>query len=347
MRDGTIRSYPGLVDLQVNGYAGHDVNAEDLSPADVVALTRALWSQGVTTFLPTIITATEERIEGALRAIVTARDSDPQVAHSIVGVHVEGPALNPEDGPRGAHDPALMRDPDLGELDRWQAASGGLVRIVTLAPERPGSLEYIAGAVARGIRVALGHCAATPPQIHAAIDAGATLSTHLGNGTHRRLLRHPNHIWSQLAADALTAMFIADGHHVPGDALTAMIRAKSPTRCVLTSDAAALAGSPPGTYRTPVGGSVTVTREGSLMLTGTGLLAGSGASLLGCVDWALANLPFDEATIVSMATTTPARILGLDERVASAGDEVVIERTAGVSRVVSTSVGGTEVYRAG
>src|SRR5690625_3867239 len=143
---------PGLIDLQVNGFAGYDVNDDNVTPETIVALTRRLWAEGITTYLPTVITAHEDKISHCLAQIAAARRSDPLIAHSIPGVHVEGPALAPDDGPRGAHDAAQLRNPDLGELDRWQTAAQGLVRIVTLAPERPGSLEYITGAVQRGVR---------------------------------------------------------------------------------------------------------------------------------------------------------------------------------------------------
>lgn len=340
---GAVR--PGLVDLQVNGYAGVDVNADDVDADVVTALTHALWAEGVTTYLPTLVSAPEEKLVAALRAIAAARKRDPLVAHSIAGVHVEGPALSAQDGARGAHDATALRDPSLAELERWQAASGNLVRIVTLAPERTGALAYIAGAVRGGVRVSLGHCAATPEQIRAAAAAGASLSTHLGNGAVPVLPRHPNHIWAQLAEDRLTAMFIADGHHLPADTLTAMIRAKTLQRCVLTSDSAALAGKPPGEYRTPVGGDVTVEADGRLTLTGTGLLAGSGRSLRACLAWATAHLPFPAETLEAMATAHPARLLGLEHRVHSGADVVVLERDGDVTRVTSTTVAGTEVFR--
>ncbi|PSL00432.1 N-acetylglucosamine-6-phosphate deacetylase [Haloactinopolyspora alba] len=347
MRTSGTVTIPGLVDLQVNGYGGLDVNATDVDAETIIELTRAMWRQGVTTFLPTVITAAEPAVTRALRAVREARSGDPLVAHTIAGVHVEGPAVNTDDGPRGAHDARFVRPPSLAELDRWQDAADGLVRVVTLAPETDGALEYVAGAAERGVLISLGHCAPEPDQVRAAARVGATLSTHLGNGTHGMLPRHPNHVWAQLAEDALTAMFIADGHHLPADTLTAMVRAKSPERSVLTSDAAALAGCPPGEYRTPVGGSVTVRADGRLGLTGTDLLAGAGASLLACLDWAWERLPFDPATTLAMATVNPARVLGVGERARAAadgGDVTVLDRADGVSRVVATRLGDTEVY---
>src|SRR5690625_2137474 len=221
-------------------------------------------------------------------------------------------------------------------------AADGLVRIVTLAPERAGAAEYIAAATARGVRISLGHCTPAPEQVRSAVEAGATLSTHLGNGTHAQLPRHPNHLWSQLAEDRLTAMLIADGHHLPVETLTVMIRAKTPGRCVLTSDSAALAGSAPGLYSTPVGGSVEVRDDGSLRLPGTDLLAGSGSSLRDCLDWALQHLPVEPEDLLSMATITPARLLGLGERVTDGADRVELDG----DQVINTTVAGTIVHRA-
>jgi N-acetylglucosamine-6-phosphate deacetylase len=305
---------PGLVDLQVNGFAGADVNAIDLTVADVAALTRSLVAQGVTAYCPTIVTAPPERILATLRIIAAARAADPLVAATVVGVHVEGPYLAGADGPRGAHDARHLRDPDPAELAAWLAVAPGLVRIVTLAPERPGAMPYIEAATAAGVVVAVGHTAAAPAEVRAAAAAGARLCTHLGNGAHAVLPRHPNYLWAQLAADGLAASFIADGHHLPADALTAMVRAKGVPRAVLVSDSVALAGCPPGEYRTPVGGAVTVDGDGRIRLAGTELLAGADRSLLQCVRWAARALPFTLADVWSMASANPAALLGLGDR---------------------------------
>lgn len=334
----TVHTWPGLVDLQVNGLDGIDVNADNTTAQTLIDLTRRLWVEGVTRYLPTIITAPEEKIRHLLAEITEARRQDPLVAHSIPGVHIEGPSLSPEEGPRGAHELRHLRDPSPAELDRWQQTSGDLVRIVTLAPERRGTQEYIRDAVARGVRVSIGHCAAGPEQIRAAAAAGASLSTHLGNGVHAQLPRHPNPIWTQLAADDLTAMFIADGHHLPADTLTAMIRAKGVERSILTSDSAALAGATPGVHRTAVGGTVHVATDGRLTLPGSNLLAGSGASLRNCVAWAYRALPFTEDELITMASRNPARVLGStpsDDRVdVELDDEIHVRRVVVAGTVV-------------
>jgi N-acetylglucosamine-6-phosphate deacetylase len=300
----------GFIDLQINGYRGYDLNAESLTPDVVIALARQLVAMGVTTFLPTLITAAEEQLVAALRAISAARRISPLTAHMIPCVHVEGPHLSPTDGPRGAHPRAHVRPPDCNELERWQAASGGLVGMVTLSPHWDGALDYIAHVARRGILVALGHTDADPERIHAAAEAGARLSTHLGNGVAGELPRHPNLLWAQLADDRLTATFIADGHHLPVDTLTAMLRAKGIERSILVSDAVAIGGLQPGVYETPVGGMVELTAEGRIGIPGTGILAGAALPLSNGIA-NVARLPgFSLQQAVRMATENPGRFIG-------------------------------------
>lgn len=301
---------PGLVDLQVNGFGGHDLNAPGLRPETVSALTRRLRQDGVTRFLPTLITTSEADLTAALRAIAAARAEDQEAASAIPAVHVEGPHLSPEDGPRGAHPRAHVRPPDTAEFARWQNASGGLVGMVTISPHWESAPAYIAALAAAGIHVALGHTDATPAQIRAAAEAGARLSTHLGNGAAALLPRHPNLIWAQLAEDRLTAGFIADGHHLPADALTAMLRAKGPSRAFLVSDATALGGMPPGRYTQPIGGEVELRPDGHLGTPGTPYLAGAALPLIRGVANAAALPGLSLAEALHLATASPARFAG-------------------------------------
>ena len=299
---------PGLIDLQVNGYAGFDVNGADVCAESVIGITHALAAAGVTTWVPTIITASEEAIVASLRAVCAARDADARVAAAVPFAHVEGPFLSEEDGPRGAHDLAQIRPVDADEVARW--AAHGPLGYVTVSPHWPGAPEQIARIVASGVRVAVGHTHATPEQILAAVDAGATLSTHLGNGIFATLPRHPNPIWTQLADHRLTAGFIGDGHHLPADTLTAMVRAKGPGRSFLVSDSVALAGTAPGRYHQPVGGDVELFPDGRLTLAGTPFLAGSGVNLAQVVEFTLTRTPLGLPTVVELASGTPARIIG-------------------------------------
>lgn len=341
---------PGLVDLQVNGYAGHDLNTDDVDAGVVGDLVRSLWAAGVTTVCPTIVTGTEQRITRALRAVAEARAADPLVHHSIPCVHVEGPHIADADGPRGAHDISHLRPPDVAEFRRWQDAGAGLVGIVTLAPERPGALDYIAEISRSGVVAAIGHTAAGPADIAAAVDAGARLSTHLGNGAHLNLRRHPNYIWAQLADDRLAASFIADGHHLAASVLTVMVRAKGVERSILISDATELAGMLPGRYETPVGGPVELSADGRLALAGSELLAGAARPLLDCVAWTARHTEIGLRDAVRMAGANPARLLGIargELRVGAAGDVVAFKADPVTGRldVDTTVVRGVIVHR--
>ena len=302
----------GFVDLQVNGYAGHDLHGLTLDVATVRSLCQAMLKVGVTTFLPTLITAPEVRLIAALRTIREACAQHPEVAAMVAGIHVEGPHIAPEDGPRGAHPAADVRPPSFGEFDRWQQAAGGLIKLVTVSPHWPEAPAYIRHLVKAGVTVSLGHTSADAGQITSAVDAGATLSTHLGNGSHAMMNRRHNHLWPQLAEDRLAAMFIADGHHLTSAQLKAMLRAKGPGRALVVSDTVALGGLPAGKYQTPIGGKVELKADGFLAIDdGTGnYLAGAALPLTAAIP-VLVNqvgLTFGEA--VTLMTSAPGRIVG-------------------------------------
>jgi N-acetylglucosamine-6-phosphate deacetylase len=335
---------PGLVDIQLNGYGGLDVNDPSRPASELADLVRVLWRQGVTTVYPTIISADDPTTTALVERAAAARAADPDVAYGVPGLHLEGPYISSAEGARGAHDPAVIRDPDPDEFDRWQAAADGAIAIMTLAPEREGAIEFTRHLARSGVLPSVGHSLATAADVHAFAAAGGRLSTHLGNGLPAQIDRHQNPIWPQLTEDVLAAGLIADGQHLPADTFAALVRAKGPTRCVLTSDAAALAGCAPGDYRTAVGGAVTVGPDGSLRLQGTPYLAGSGASLLDCLRWATGpgGLPLE--TAVTMATTTPADLLGLHDRgrleVGARADLIQLTPAGGVGDLVTVVVNG-------
>jgi len=299
----------GLVDLQVNGYGGIDLNDAACDAAAVERLTRMLAASGTTTFLPTIITASQEAMAARLRTIVEARREYADAAHAVPSIHLEGPSISPLDGYRGAHTYGDVRAPSLAEFEALQDAADGLIGVVTLSPHWAGSAEFICALRERGVVVALGHTHATPEQIRAAVDAGAQLSTHLGNGIAAELARHPNPIWTQLAEDRLTATLIADGVHLPAETLRVMLRAKGVGRAVLVSDSVGLAGSPPGQYRTPVGGVVLVGEDGSIRMSESGLLAGSGIALKDAVARVAALQGCGLGDAIRMATANPGRFV--------------------------------------
>jgi N-acetylglucosamine-6-phosphate deacetylase len=177
---------PGFFDLQVNGFAGVDFNAPDLTADRVALALDAIRATGVTRCLPTLITSPFDAFVASAR--VLARVNDPAVA----GLHMEGPYISPEDGPRGAHDRAHVIAASLDDFRRRQDAADGRIRLVTLAPEVDGALPLVEHLAGSGVRVAIGHTAASPDRIADAIAAGATLATHLGNGCAAMLPRHPN-----------------------------------------------------------------------------------------------------------------------------------------------------------
>ena len=304
---------PALFDSQVNGFGGRDLNSAETSPDDVGAVMRLLWEAGVSRFCPTVTTNSFERMALSLRAIRQACERDPQVAHAAVTIHIEGPYISPEDGPRGAHPREHTRPPDLDEFRRLQDAAGGRIGYVTLAPELPGALPFIARLASEGIVVALGHHAGSPEVIRAAVEAGARHCTHLGNGAHAVLPRHPNYIWEQLAEDRLTAGIIADGHHLPPSVVKVFVRAKGLDRTILVSDAIAAAGLPPGRYEGNKGQAIEITETGRIQLAGTPYLAGSGLRLHQGVSNVIRFSGISLAQAIRLATHNVATLFGIDK----------------------------------
>jgi N-acetylglucosamine-6-phosphate deacetylase len=331
---------PGLVDLQVNGYAGLDVNAESISAETVIELSNVLAAHGITTWLPTVITAPEPRITAALRAIADARAADPVVANAVPSVHVEGPFISDRQGPRGVHDPAFVRPLDSDEVLRWRAA--GPVGMVTVSPHGDQAPQHIRRLVDMGISVAIGHTHAEPDEVSAAADAGATLSTHLGNGIATTVPRHPNIIWRQLADDRLSAGLIADGHHLPFDTLEVMLRAKTLDRAFLVSDSTEIGGRAPGRYRTAVGALVELGADQRLAEVGSDLLAGAAATLLDGVRNVATRTTYPLADALRLATRNPARLApgtrsGVGEiRVGGPADLIVLDAELGLRGVVQS-----------
>jgi N-acetylglucosamine-6-phosphate deacetylase len=296
--------FPGLFDLQVNGFGGVDFNNPSVPAEGMFYAIEMLRETGVTRFLPTLITSPYDRFAKCARTLT-------RIPHpAIVGIHMEGPYVCREAGPRGAHPGEHVIPPSIEDFKRRQEAAGGDIRLVTLAPELPGAMRLIQHLTASGIRVAIGHSAASPEQIRDAIKAGATLSTHLGNGCAHLLPRHPNLIWEQLGSDDLWASLIVDGHHLPPATVKTMLRAKTIERTLLVTDAVAAAGCPPGTYELN-GEPVVLTEDGRVCPVGISNLAGSAIGL----DQAVANtvkftgLPISE--VLPMASSQPAEYLGL------------------------------------
>ncbi len=317
--DGQIIS-PGWIDLQINGCNGFDFNGAYIVPEAVGLALRSAWKFGVAGLCPTICTQSESHMIRCLKAIAKACDADPLVALSVVGIHVEGPFISAKDGPRGAHSVSHVRLPNLDEYRRWQAAASGRIRIVTMSPEYDESIPFIRGLVKDGVVVSIGHTAASSDHIRAAVDAGATWSTHLGNGADAQIARHPNYIWDQLSEDRLGAGLIFDGHHLPPAFMRAAVRSKTVERCILVSDATAEAGLPSGIYKNFNDGAVELSESGRLTLLGTPYLAGSARMLPVCISNAVRYADVTLSHAIRMVTRNPSRLLGLPT---SAGYESV------------------------
>lgn len=301
---------PGFIDLQVNGFAGVDYNDPAASTEQIAGSIRRMFSTGVTRFFPTIITTSEERMTNALRNLARAKEelarNHMPEAHAMEAFHVEGPHISPDDGPRGAHPREDVRPPNFAEFQRWQDAACGNVRLVTVSPEWQQAPEYVRQLVRAGVVASVGHTKASSEQIQAAVAAGASMSTHLGNAAHPTLPKTQNYIWDQLANDRLTASFITDGIHIPEPFFRAAVRAKGIERCVLVTDAVMPAMCAPGRYRL---GQVEVEllANGSVVMPGTSRLAGSALRM----DYGIGNAVKMGAVslrdALTMATTNPAR----------------------------------------
>ncbi len=301
---------PSFFDIQINGCLGRGFVSPNLTIEDVGIIARACRSHGIGGFLPTLITNSFELIDHGLATVVRACERDPELKRMIPGFHLEGPYLSGEDGPRGAHPRDAIRDPDWDEFARWQETARGRIRMMTVAPERTGAIPFIEKLTSSGVIVAIGHTAATGEEIHAAVQAGAKISTHLGNGCHAMMKRHPNVLWEQLACNGLWASFIPDGHHLPASFVQCLVRMKG-SHTVITCDAGNLAGLPPGRYR-EWGTELDVLPGGKIVVPGTPYLAGSGCFTDTCVSEVRRMTGMVLADAIAMASIRPRELLGLD-----------------------------------
>jgi len=304
---------PSLFDLQINGYGGIWFCKEALTAEEVLQTLKPHYAFGVTRLCPTLITNSFEAIADGFDAIRDACEQEEWANAMVSGCHLEGPYISEIDGPRGAHPLEHVRSADWDEFEHWQEISGDRIRLVTLAAEADGAIPFIKQAVKNGIVIAIGHTAANSDQIAAAVDAGARLSTHLGNAAHGTIRRHPNYIWDQLADERLYASIISDGQHLPPSVLQTIVRAKTPEKTLITSDAAGLAGCEPGLYHEPFG-DFEMLNDGRLVVAGqTQLLAGSSAHTADCVAHLLNVTDLSLAQVIDMASNQPAALLGFEE----------------------------------
>ena len=303
---------PGLIDNQVNGYAGVDFSGENLSVDGIIRATRSLSENGITTYFPTLITNTPQNIIRNFRILADSFACE-DVRLSIPGFHLEGPWISKLDGFRGCHQEDQVTNPDINQLISFQNAAGGRILQVTLAPELPGAMEMISYCRDNGILTAIGHSNASGDEIVRACQLGTRLSTHLGNGCANLIHRHQNPIWPQLASDQLIPTLIADGHHLLPDELKVFLLVKGKEQIILTSDITYLAGMPAGKYHF-AGAEVILTEDGRLRSAEQDCLAGASLPLLKGVENMMRYTGCSLGSAINMASCNVANVFGLSDR---------------------------------
>jgi len=336
---------PGLIDIQINGFMGIDFGGDDLTPEGIRMATRELWSKGITVFLPTVITNSHENLIKSFSVLSGVFD-DPEIRNSIPGFHLEGPYISPVEGYRGAHLEKYIRKPDWAEFLELQKAARNKIVLVTVAPETEGAIAFIRKCAESGVVVSLGHHNGTAEKIKEAVDAGASLSTHLGNGCANMINRHLNPLWPQLADDRLAISIIADGYHLTREEVQCFYKIKGPERTILVSDALDLAGLPPGEYKRG---------ERTILLTpnvakypAENVLAGAASPVSIDVENIMKFTQCSLRDAINMASKTPAKLLRLNEtgeiRQGKRADLILFTIEEGKLIIQKTIVAGKTVY---
>ncbi|WP_182866152.1 N-acetylglucosamine-6-phosphate deacetylase [Stieleria mannarensis] len=299
----------GSVDLQVNGYYGVDFNSDDLTDEAILTACRQLRDDGVESFLPTIITDQIDSMVGRISRIAEAAETHAEIAEIVAGIHVEGPFISPEPGFVGAHPVDCVREATVDRAKQLVDAGRGRVRLVTLAPEMPGTVEVTRWLCDQSIVVAAGHSDASIAQLRQAIDAGLSMFTHLGNGCPGQMHRHDNIVQRVLSlSDQLVISLIADGHHVPWFALANYCKCIPEENIVIVTDAIAAAGLGPGFYRL-AGQMVEVDQHLAAWAEGHGHFAGCATTMPQMAEMLGRHLGIDPDRIDRWTRTNPRRVL--------------------------------------
>jgi N-acetylglucosamine-6-phosphate deacetylase len=340
---------PGLIDNQVNGFAGvsFSLGGSILTEAGIRSATRELWKTGVTTYLPTLTTNSQDLMVENLKVLAQAIEN-PALMGSIPGFHIEGPYINPEDGYRGAHPKQFVRLPDWDEfMELYEASQNKMIQI-TLAPEMEGALDFITKCTEKGIVVALGHHNSSTETITAAIDRGAKIATHLGNGCANMINRHFNPLWSQLADDRLNISIICDSFHLLPEEIKVFYKVKGVEKTILTSDVTSYATLKPGIYQEKTGESIELTKEGLLHYPAQKCLYGSASPLTKGIEYVMKITGCSLAEAIRMASTNAAYVLGLNHigelKQGKRADFILFDFEDGEMLIHKTFVSGNEVY---
>ncbi len=342
-----INLAPGLIDIQVNGYHGVEFGSPKLTVEDVRTATSAMYREGVTTYLPTIITTSKDRLIRNFRILAEASE-EPDLKETIPGFHLEGPYISPEDGFRGAHSKEWVKPPDWDEFLEVYEASGEKIKIVSLAPEVEGALKFIEQCAKLDIVISLAHHNASAGRIREAIQAGASLVTHLGNGIANTIHRHENPLWAQLAYDELQISIIADGFHLTPEEILTFYKVKGEQGTILVSDTTQLAGMPAGEYEWD-GKKVVLEDPGVIKLPEQNVLAGAAAPLRRGVEHFMDVTGADMDTAFRLASGNPARLLKLEDRgelvPGRLADFIELKRQDGKMNIQKTVKAGEVVFQ--
>jgi len=336
---------PGLIDIQVNGYMGVDFSDQELTREQMLEATRALWKEGVTSYYPTVITRDQERLEKSF-SLLAETLNDELMGMSIPGFHLEGPYLSPVQGYRGAHPEEHIRLPDWEEFTALQEAAKGGIRLITVAPEMEGAIPFIEKCRDSGVVVSLGHHNGTADIIGQAVKAGASLSTHLGNGCANEINRHHNPLWPQLANEGLSISIIADGAHLTLEEVKTFFKVKGAEGTILVSDALSFAGLPLGEYEKD--GHRYLLTEEVVKYPEENVLAGAVQPLSKCVGNIMRFTRCSLKDAIQMASANPARLMGLDHvgeiSPGKRADLILFTMDDGAMQIQKTLVAGKEVY---
>lgn len=342
---------PGLIDNQVNGFAGvsFTFGGSELTKEGIKKATRKLWEKGVTTYLPTLTTNSKETLLKNFLILNRVRKDDDLLG-SIAGFHLEGPYISPEDGYRGAHPLKHVRKPNWDEFLELYEASGKNILTVTLAPDQEGALDFISNCANLGIVVALGHHNADKITLDQAVDKGARVATHLGNGCANLISRRNNPLWPQLANDQLMASIICDGYHLLDEQIAVFYKVKGTEKTILTSDVTSYATLPPGEYRNEDNEIIELTKDGLLHYPAQNVLYGSASPLSRGVVKIMEVTSCSLGEAIQMASTNPAELYGLNDRgkIEPGKRADLILFTVGEKdlMILETYVAGKLVYRA-
>jgi N-acetylglucosamine-6-phosphate deacetylase len=333
---------PGLIDHQVNGYFGHSFVDEELNLEKIRIITEKLWKSGVTTYFPTLITSPRQLLQRNLSILKDAM-KDPYIRLSVPGIHLEGPYISPEDEYHGAHIKEWIRDPDWNEFMESYEASGHNIRQITLAPELKGALDFIKKCHKKNIVVGLGHHNGSAEVIKKAIDAGAGVATHLGNGIANYIHHHDNPIWPQLADDRLMASIIPDGFHLRPEEVQVFLKVKGPGRMILVSDVSKLGGLPPGKYD-----ELLLTPEGMVYFPAQNVKAGASWLLPKGIEHMMKYTSCTLPEAVHMASRNPAKLFRMKDRGAlepgKRADLILFTFDSGCMKIHKTILGGKTVF---